>query len=111
VADISQHDDITAELPYPATKLVITKHVFVRSSPLAFGLYILGTFFDKDDNKLWEKEIYLFHEDSRGITIDENEVDEGPSPPPFALEGKHQPWNSDLLCPDHQLRDAHTVEF
>lgn len=80
--------DYTAELPYPATKLVITKHLFISPSPLAFGLHILGTFFDKDNNKVWEKELYVFHQDSRGISIDANDLDDGPSPPQFALEGK-----------------------
>lgn len=95
---LQQHEDFATPLPYPATKLVIIKHIFVSWSPLAVGLYVLGTFFDRDDNKLWEKEIYLFHQDSRGISIDASDVDEGPSPPSFALEGKHDHWNPGRLC-------------
>lgn len=70
--------EFTAELPYPATKLIITKHLFVSWSPLAFGLYILGTFFDKDNNKLWEKEIYFFHQDFRRVSVDPEDIDVGP---------------------------------
>lgn len=61
-------------------------------NPFSFGLYVLGTFFDKDDRKLWEKELYLYHKDSRNIYIDDlEEVDNGPAPPRFALTGKLTP--------------------
>lgn len=93
-----QHQHFAAPLPYPAARLVITRHLFVCSSPPGVGLYVLGTFFDRDGNKLWEKEIYVFHQSNRRITIDTRDVDQGPSPPPFALEGRHQHRNSRLSC-------------
>jgi hypothetical protein len=67
-------------------------------SPLSFGVYVLGTFFDNKGNKLWEREVFIYHKDSRGISVDETDVDEGPTPPPFALEGKYMPSNTDLCC-------------
>lgn len=81
---------LTAELPYPATRLTVTQYTFVSHSPLAFALYVVGTFYDKDNIKLWETECILYHEDSRDIHIDEEEVDDGPSPPRFALTGKYR---------------------
>jgi hypothetical protein len=83
--------DFYAELPYPATRLTVTQRLYICLNTLAFGLYAVGTYYDKEDNKLWVKEVYLLHQDSRGIRVDEQAVDDGPSPPRFALSGKFSP--------------------
>jgi hypothetical protein len=89
VATRSRSEAIFTEtLPYPATRLTITQRVFVCHSPLAFALYIVGTFYDKDDAKIWEKEYLWYQKDSRNIHVDPQEVDTGPRPPRFALRGK-----------------------
>lgn len=48
----------------------------------------MASFYDKDDNVLWSKEVFLGHRDSRGYNFDYHEFDEGPPPPQFLLEGE-----------------------
>jgi len=77
------------ELPYPATKLTITRHLYVSTTPRFWAYLIIGAFYDAEGVELWRREIILFYRgDTRGYSLETGDYDHGPPPPEWALAGE-----------------------
>jgi hypothetical protein len=80
--------DFIADLPYPAVKCTISRVTYSSSRPRFWACLVIGTFYDAEDNNLWQTEVFIGHHDPRGWSSETGEFDDGPPPPRFAIEGK-----------------------
>ncbi|CRK48217.1 hypothetical protein BN1723_007902, partial [Verticillium longisporum] len=74
-----------SSLPYPATKLIIGQYLYLSTRPRFWAWLIVGTFYDKDNHKVWSTEIFAIHNDPRGYSPETREFDEGQQPPEHLL--------------------------
>jgi hypothetical protein len=64
------------ETPPGVAKLRIVQHTYVsRENPITWFWYVVGTFYDEDDNVLWSTELALGHRCSGGYNLATGEFD------------------------------------
>ncbi|KAI0593969.1 hypothetical protein F4775DRAFT_596664 [Biscogniauxia sp. FL1348] len=72
----------TAELPHPATKLVIGQHLWFHPSESSWAWLVVGSFYDDKDNELWNIEVFLGYRDEDDDTeTDADQVSEPETTP------------------------------
>ncbi|CAJ2509690.1 Uu.00g147160.m01.CDS01 [Anthostomella pinea] len=77
--DSRYEQSTTAELPYPATKLLIGQHLCVHPSRRSWAWLVVGAFYDDKDNELWHIEVFLSNiaESGRVPGTDATDLDAG----------------------------------
>lgn len=85
-------------LPYPAVKLIIGHHFSVCDDPdhRYWAWFIAAAFYDKDDHKLWQTEIFLGQFSWLNVNgwSPQHGYDLGPPPPRVAVTGKYSMLDS-----------------
>jgi hypothetical protein len=90
----SSYTDIDGPFPLGAACLKIVHHTYVsRERPRLWVWYIVGTFYDDENNALWTTEIVLGHKISTDYLSDTENLDGGLSSTLDLLSGE---WHTFL---------------